>query len=200
MSNLPKDWEADIRQKVNEHEFAYDPAAWGEISTLLDQLPAGSAGAVTKPIVSGSLKLWSIIAISVAIGLTVAIVLWHKQKKPLAPEVESWSIEVSPPETLADTASLNPKIQKRVQPSVFRKRALSTTLSPLAVEFQPVVSSPVRSSVEVLAPLPPSAAAEEVHSVAPPPVVLPEVQLPPPPRRKRNRKTLFPDVIENYKN
>lgn len=208
MSHLPKDWEADIRQKVNDHEFSYDPAAWEEMSSLLDQVATGSAVTHTgpNPVASSSLKLWSIIAITSAVTVTVlALLLWHKQKKSIVPEVESWSIEVAPPENSVDTLSFRQKSQERVLPPQNQKRSLSEKeLLPVA-DDESLVSSPAASPVRLdqgeLSPLPQLVIPQELKPTTPPPsVALPAIQLPPPPKRNRNRKTFFPDVIEHYKN
>lgn len=200
MSNLPKDWEADIRQKVNDHEFSYDPAAWGEMSSLLDQvsLAAPNTGGNSTLATVGKIKLSSIIIVVLLALLAIAALLWYKEKNAPAPILESWSVVVPPPtpELVSPTTSQTQTVVTAPQRKRTFAAELPTPILPTNDDVQLVKEIPsIRIPQKVILPLSRSDLPDTVTSTsASPSIELPEIQLP---KRKRNRKTLFPDVIEN---
>lgn len=201
MSNLPKDWEADIRHKINEHEFSYDPVAWGKMSTLLDQplatLP--DTGTVSASTTIGTVQLWNILVIAAISLLTLATIFWYKHKNAPAPVLESWSVVTPPTEPKAalpatpqnqTTATDRQPTRTVIATTNLREEPLKTLPSPPEVHpnRRPV---PKKIGLLKMIPLPDTL----TSTIVAPAFQLPEIQLPP---RKRNRRTLFPDVIEKY--
>lgn len=202
MSNLPQDWEAEIRQKVNKHEFSYDPAAWGEMSALLEQTTAAASNPGHKAGQNGHTVLNRWMFIAVAILVTIALLFWNHQKNARSPKIESWSVPVAPPEEAIDASFSTPKNQ---MPIKIAERARDVFVDPtpsilpeeLTMEVEEEIF-PSRKDQGLCLPLPMPPLPKALKSLQPEVKTdLPEIRLPSSSRRKRDRKTLFPDVIEN---
>lgn len=217
MSNLPNNWEADIRQGVEEHIFDYDPNAWTAMEQLLEAelTTTGQAAsdAVPKPGAS-SLSLGSLwIGISIIIGFAV-LGWWMKpDTTPNVATLSSWPIDVSTAiEPVANTKLVTaiadaPNLQTVVPSATTESAILSTPLyTVLITQKQPKQGLPqqtkARSTFSTFDHLPTPTLPSELVSqqlpvAAPLQIIIPK-ETKSQKRRQRDRKTLFPDIIEHY--
>ena len=203
MSEQQYNWEADVRQKVEQHEFDFDPAAWAAMEELLDggvapgATNAASAAATTS--VSTLLK-WAIILL---VAATLAFVLLRKTpasdtlEEPTetpTEQLESQLEEIEPTEAVGQMTLSEENTKYRSDFAPKDQKRMVEPLAPLPPIWQEVRRLPARQDAyttsflpkRVLIPLPDSLGSKDP---------LPEVQLP---NEKRNRKTLFPDVLNQY--
>lgn len=184
------DWEADLRQKVEQHEFDFEPQAWAEMEQLLEQASPGGSGSGAS-VLKG---LWWKIGLSVFIGMAIALITlqWYPEEagKP-KPELSSFSIPVPRP---AEKAEENIKVPALNPLPTSIKPPLPIGLSARSMEGMTPLP-PVRDRIEPFEQLPTSAVNLQQESTY---FEKPDWQ-PPAPRRKRDRKKLFPDVIERNK-
>lgn len=217
-------WEADIRQKVLEHEFDYNPSAWEEMSLLLDEVvipaPDAKAGPATDFGIGGS---WKVITFSVLlVGL---IALWYLSRPVttnpvLSSQPNTKTAEVFLSEKEKDTTLSAPKL---IQAAA---RELVESVSPESISYKKKTSdrpstntkatpSLDREAPEKLEPAeaikdetPPLRQAVEVLEFLPHAQEIPLLTIPIKPleleikiwkkKRGRDKKKLYPDVIENY--
>jgi hypothetical protein len=192
MSPADQQWDEAIRQAVETHEFEYEPAAWAGMEQLLDAAPPlPPAGAAAKGF---SFWVW-VLSAGLAGGL-----LWYALR-PTA------LMPVSPPEESAPVLAPTQSEEQQVPfaplapPSAPKHRQAppASAPSPALAEPEPEPDWPTaRQSWPVPRPLPSLLLPQQLrHQRAD---TLPTLLLPPgsAPSRKRDRKTLFPDVIENY--
>jgi len=184
-------WEAEVRRVVETHEFEYDPAAWAGMEELLDATPPAAGGNAGSWWTGGwKWLLPSILAVGVASWLA-----WPTAVEP--PSIEGGlPIVVSRP-------PLNPT------PAETITRNVAEPLPSPYANMEPLSLLPVRNQL-LNAPIPEM---PEMVNVLPPALEpLPTLPLPKELasnaaksdslrmdfERKRNRKSLFPDVKENY--
>jgi hypothetical protein len=186
------EWEADIRQKVNQHDFGYEAGAWADMEQLLDQ--AGLPPAQGKA--AGGEGLWLKLGISLTVALSVIIlVAWPAQdRSPDEPyELSSFSI---PAQTTPTVPPLPEQERVPVIQQLPRKEIQMDAAKryyPLPENTEPLMEAPVEMEIPPLLPrkniqLPPAPQKWDAT----------DYQLPPS-RPKRDRKKLFPDIIERNK-
>lgn len=190
MSKAGQSWDEAVRQAVESHEFEYEPAAWAGMEQMLD-----SAGAVTGAAASGQALswLWGLPAVLAVVGG----LLWFALPEPEAPSLEG-SLPISTEEAvqvpeLPPLPSASPRpiarpalIVPLPHPSLPELPAAEEESSPpQPAQWAPLPALPAM-------PLPERLQGEWSDDSLPP--------LPPASEtgRKRNRRTLFPDVIERY--
>ena len=184
-------WEAEVRRVVETHEFEYDPAAWAGMAELLDTTPpatGGNAGSWW----AGAWKwlLPSIVAVGVASWLA-----WPMAVEPPSLEgglpivVSRPPLNSAPAETIvSDGAELVPAPYPNMEPLPLlpvRNQLLNAPIPEM-----PEMANVLPPALEPLPtlPLPKELASNAVKSDS----LRMDFE------RKRNRKSLFPDVIENY--
>jgi len=189
------EWEADIRRKVEQHEFDFEPEAWVEMEDLLVQ--TSSAGKLQNPPpgkgMNGmwwKLGIWS----SIIAFVVITIGLWLSRGEETKPEIElsSFSVPVMP---IPSDPGRAEAVTKMPVPIPLPLRTKAIPLQEFSLPKEVEVSLPTRPSWEPVMPLP---------TVSPKP--LPERpmlrdtgwQLPPA-KSKRDRRKLFPDIIERNK-
>jgi hypothetical protein len=190
-------WEADIRQKVEQHEFEYDSMAWAEMDQLLNQTALGGSTSASSALKTG-LSWWWQVALIIGISTIVGLLIyqWNKREKtPESIELSSFSIpESETVTTLEDT----------IQTTTIRQLEALDKLPVL--DIQSINGWTVHSLPDniTISWRPNTPTVFERLPVYPQPVFR-EQQLKlegiktSTDKRKRNPKTLFPDVIENYK-
>ncbi len=181
----PQPWEAEVRRVVETHEFEYDPAAWAGMEQLLD----GATPAPGPDTGSWWAKAWKWLLPS---ALTVGGLVWLALQQYNEPPSIQGSFPVSvaaeqqlpPPEraTVAPATSYQPPVMETVQPLPVQPRLLAYPTPELP-------ALPPR----VLSPLPPRPLPKALY-----PISVEEEKIGLDFEHKRNRKALFPDVIENY--
>jgi hypothetical protein len=190
MSPADQQWDEEVRRTVEAHEFEYEPAAWAGLEQLLEAVPP-------LPPAGGAAKGFSFWGWVLAAGLAGGL-LWYALR-PAAPALVFETREGTPAlvpmeneEMIAPSIPLSP-------PHAAPKRPPSPphAADPALVEPEPDLT-PARPSWPVLLPLPSLPLPPQLrHQRADTLKVLPLAPSPAP-SRKRDRKTLFPDVIENY--
>lgn len=183
-------WEAEVRRVVETHEFEYDPAAWAGMEQLLDSAAPGPGSGTG----SWWAKAWKWLLPS---ALTLGGLAWlalQQYKEP--PSIQgSFPVSVTieqqrqllppPPEpaTIAPATSDQAPVMETVQLLPVKPRLLA----------YPPPELPPMQPPPVLAPLPPRPLPKALY-----PTTVKEETIGSDFERKRNRKSLFPDVIENY--
>ena len=185
-------WEAAVRRVVETHEFEYDPAAWAGMEELLDQ----AALPYVKPTSSWWAQAWKWLLPSV---VAVGGLLWFT----LRPASEPPSIQGSFPITVSRAPA-----KAKLSSPLPTNNSAEPIVAPYA-NISPLTALPTRSPLlDIRLPEMP-----EMTNVIPPALEpLPSLPLPNKLvsntakvdalkmdfKQKRNRKSLFPDVIENY--
>jgi hypothetical protein len=192
MSPADKHWDEAVRQAVETHEFEYEPMAWAGMERMLDVAPPlPAAGAAAKGF---SFWVW-VLSAGLAGGLlwyvlrptTPTQVLPPQESAPRPMPVDN--VEAyAPPVPIAPLPT--PKL-RQVPPA----SAPSPAPAPAEAELD---EAPTRQSWPAPMPLPSLPLPQQLRHQQP--ETLPALPLPPSsaPSRKRDRKTLFPDVIEKY--
>lgn len=190
-------WEADLRQKIEQHEFEYDPMAWTEMDQLLNQTSLSGSASASSAIKTG-LSWWWQLALIIGISTILGLLIYQWSKQDKAPEtIELSSFSIPESKTIPsneDTIQLiiRPQIKTLTKlPTLNIKRIKNLNFYSLPDDVNINWSPNVLPKFE---PLP----------VSPQPIFREQIlELKgienSPKKRKRNRKTLFPDVIENYK-
>ncbi|MCB0560578.1 MAG: hypothetical protein KDD09_16600 [Phaeodactylibacter sp.] len=210
MSHDANKWEADIRQAAETHEFGYDPKAWAAMERLLD----GTGGSAIGPSPSGGsvVRSWSWKVLIFLLFGAVGLLLWwfwpaeqaaplppSRMEKPALPDTPLQPGEPAVPEEQQFMPGTNTPLRPGAQPAPYERK-----LSPMPAlpdRETPFLPLPLREdqprprwAVPPSLPSRPPALLEQAESL--PPEL--ELLLPDPGKRRRNRKTLFPDVIEKY--
>lgn len=179
MSHTGHNWDEHVRQVVEKHEFEYEPAAWSGMEQLLNGAGSATGAAVLAKSISW---LWVL-----PLSLVIAGGLWW-----LAPEGQAAKEDKERTET-----SSAPKLDSSpMLPVMLTPIPLPLPSLPVQPVTVPELTPAIRTPVELLPslpgnPLPKQLTAQSVDTL----LTLPS---PPEPGRKRNRKTLFPDVIQQY--
>ncbi len=196
-------WEEDIRRQIEQHEFDFDSNAWEEMEALLDNavLPP------PDPRLSSARRHWWFYG---KWGLPVLILLiglwWLVQKQ--APEIDlgGFTMTVPKPKEQPSEKVLTPELViQEVTPRVVTRPYSQTTK--VVVREKPDTVGNLSENPETIEKWPP------IEKL---PLVLPLLQHKvdtgsqinlfkqlkqpslSPSKRKRNRRKLFPDVIDNY--
>ena len=181
-------WEAEVRRVVETHEFEYDPAAWAGMEQLLGSAAPGPGSGTG----SWWAKAWKWLLPS---ALTVGGLAWlalqqYKEPPsiqgsfPVSVTIEQQRQQPQPPEpaAAAPATSYPVPLMETVQPLPVQPRLLAYPAPEL-----PALPPPV------LSPLPSRPLPKALY-----PMTVEEEKIGLDFERKRNRKSLFPDVIENY--
>jgi hypothetical protein len=207
-------WEEELRPKVEAHEFAFDPSAWEQMDELLGEGGGTMAPKDKLPPKSGRLYGWIFKGLVLTI---IGVLCWWMLRTNNENTVSLSSFNVT--ETLTDLPSENqtppenaPNIVEAGSTTNLNDRLSLSANTPKLVEAtpEPVNISPTTTSKETLpeeAPLLDRSAAYFT------PPLTPKTTIPLLPsllddglstpvlnsqKRKRDRRTLYPDVIERY--
>ena len=204
MSHDANKWEADVRHAVETHEFGYDPEAWA----AMEQMLAGANGAAGATAGAGPGWISWKVLLPLLLGIAGLLAWWYWPAKQAAPPPPS------PMETPAipDTPhhAIKPPVEKKsppLPPAASRpmpeERAprVQEELLPLPGREEQFLPLPLREEKPASRwVVPPSLPARPPAMLEMPDSLPPELKLllPKPGKRRRDRKTLFPDVIEKY--
>ncbi|MCO6476949.1 MAG: hypothetical protein J5I94_10040 [Phaeodactylibacter sp.] len=210
MSQEANKWEADVRQAVETHEFGYDPEAWAAMEGLLDGAGGGVAGASPGAGMPGLAWGWKVL-ILLLLGAGGLLLWWYwpaeqappqpptRTERPALPDISRQPIEPSIPEE----GRLKPGPDTRLLPDsrLSPEHGASFPLPALPEKETPFLPLPLREEQLrrpwAVPPALPTRAPAELEIPGPLPPDLQQL-LPEPVKQRRDRKTLFPDVIEKY--
>ncbi|MEL6656871.1 MAG: hypothetical protein AAFP77_25475 [Bacteroidota bacterium] len=189
-------WEADLRRQVEQHEFDYDPGGWAAMEEILD---GGSVPVSTEAVATlhSSWLKWTLLAL-LGTALIILLLLRSPQKEQSEnlqiPGTEQPSGQEELPQDVPVPAiSAVKEAEPEDHQSFVRPSRKIEVLAPLPPpSFKEVKPLPARSDAYQTSPLPTiewTLLSDSLRTQD----VLPEPQLP---RRKRNRKKLFPDVLD----
>jgi len=207
-------WEEELRSKVEAHEFAFDASAWEQMDELLDQGGGTMAPKDKIPPKSGRWYGWIFKGLVLTI---IGVLCWWILQMNNEKEVSLSSFNVTetliaipltnqtPPENapniVAAGSTTNPDFRQLLPANTIKieKTTPETTnsLPPLTKqEISPEEEAFVdRSAAYLTLPLMNDTAIPLLPSLL-------EEELPAPVlnshKRKRDRRTLYPDVIEKY--
>ena len=87
-------WESELREKVETHEFAFDPAAWDAMDDLLDQAAGAAAPKDNTPPPESSSSIGWIIGGAVIAAIAIAIAFLLQPTKNETVKLSSYSDQV----------------------------------------------------------------------------------------------------------
>lgn len=201
-------WEADFRRKAQEHDFGYDPDAWAAMEQLLEPAVPGTPAPPSGP-TPGPVLTWASWKLGLFILVSAAGAWWLWRNSATSVEPNNWTSfelvapEADPPSPEVVPAVKPPEAPPAVSRPVVRRRAVPAPAAvapapqtPKKIMPQPALP-PERPRLTVPTPLPPFKKPTLTPVSVP---AQPDIQSlkPPARKRKRDRRTLFPDVIENY--
>jgi len=208
MNTKDHNWEVDIRQKVEHHEFDFDPKAWEAMEGLLDassiSREIGGSESVIDNISGG---IWKLLILVLSLGL---LLYWlGKRENRNEPILSSFSvqetIEEASPKTLTPLPSMDiEKSPKKTPKTRFRSddrltshfKKNETTDTQLAIQPISNIASSSGSQVLIVAPL---VSKQKIPLLKRQAVSLKlEIQPAVKTRRRRDRRKMFPDVIRKY--
>lgn len=208
MNTTDHNWEVDIRQKVEHHEFEFDPKAWEAMEQVLDTSSISSEMGGSESSIDGlNGGIWKVLLLVLSLGL---LFYWlTKRENRNEPVLSSFSVQKTIEEISPKTLTpLPPKgIDESLEkPNKTRLRSNDrltsslkkdeTTEAQLAVE--PIINMTHSSALEVsiVAPLVSKQKIPLLKRRAVPLQL--EVQPAAKTRRRRDRHKMFPDVIRRY--
>jgi hypothetical protein len=179
--------DAELRQAVEGHEFAFDPTAWSEMEQLLDGTGASGGNTSGKKWWKGG--AWWLGGL-ILIGIGALLAWWSiasnsKKEEPLSN---------FPIYEVQEEADVRPRKVELIAPLPSRLIPLEEQPIELSRAIQPFDIQPRREPVQLIIPLETNRP-EVVPQKANTETLRGEI---PRLKRKRNRRTLFPDVIERY--
>lgn len=192
------DWEIELRQEVQQYEFDFDPDAWNEMEQLLGNLnPISTSTQATVTI--ATTKLIGIISIGFLLNwLILGLVLYQykgaeskpsKQPVPIPIEQKRDSINTIIGQKELMTPIIESLNKTPIHPPV---NQLINQVDSLTLLEQPIIEK--RPSLPSFSLLNTRNIPLLVVPKPLPDTSIMKIKLP---KRKRNRKTLFPDVIEH---
>jgi hypothetical protein len=197
MNTHEQEWEAALRQKVTEHRFEFDPAAWQAMEQLLDAPPATTATPAAKAAGAWAGWWWATIG-WVVVAAGALLYLLRTDDAPPAPTPSS----VSAP-ALAAPEVVAPAVPAQSHTGTRQHTARAPAPQPDTVADAPTlppppppaaapqeVQTPPASDFGTVSPLPnrPAVLLERTEGVTALPRMAPNT-------RKRSRRTFFPDVV-----
>ncbi len=205
MNTADHKWEADIRQKVEQHEFEFDPKAWEALDKLLD----ASSSTASKPASNNNWLSsgWKLLLLLLALALLLYwLSRWQNTEVPLLSsfptqetlsEIQPANITTAPLEDIEESSqSVIQTQQQRPSNPITTPTAIEITEAQPTTELTPITTSEPRPEPMIVAPLESSQEIPLLNRQAFP--IELKIQLPKKRRRRRNRGTLFPDVIPKY--
>jgi len=202
MNTADHQWEAGIRQKVEQYEFDFDPQAWDAMEQLLD-----TSGSTSPDSGNGQTRWswWKLMLIGLAIGLLLFLLMRpnHIEDQLLGSfnvqisNQKTVSTSISPTTGASDTTHIvitDLNLKARAPKPLSISTAPATIAAPNEPEKMEAPTS--RPKVLIVAPLERSTEIPLLQRKDTPPDF--KIQDPPPSGRRRNRRTLFPDVIPKY--
>ncbi|MCB0548114.1 MAG: hypothetical protein KDD19_11055 [Phaeodactylibacter sp.] len=210
MSHNANKWEADIRQAVETHEFGYDPEAWAAMERLLDGAGGGVVGASPPTGAPGRSRGWKWLVV-LLLGAAGLLLWWFWPAKPMAPPPLPRMETPVPPDkpsqpgepAVPEEQPFVPEMKTLPRPGELlapekRQRPLMPALPDKEIPFLPLPLQEEQPRPRWA--VPPSLPSRPPALLERPDTLPPELELllPKPGKRRRDRKTLFPDVIEKY--
>lgn len=210
-------WEDELRSKVEAHEFAFDASAWEQMDELLDQGGGTMAPKEEVPPTSGRLTAWIFRGlILIIIGVLCWWMLSDINKKTVT--LSSFNITTTLENTLTENplhtenapfkveagSTTNPKnsqllpanttelVEEAPTTTNFLATEINDSTPPTEEEKQ---SLPDRSAAYFTFPLKGNTTIPLLPSLLEDKLSAPVIESQ---KRKRDRRTLYPDVIERY--
>lgn len=189
-------WEADIRQSVEQHEFAFDPTAWAAMEQILDKTPPSPSTPTGKSIFSTISKWkWKLGFIIMSSSLIIAAILFYEA--PSAPDSIPAEETTAIPTEEIDIPTTIPERVEREEIAIMKKLPAKRAI--------PIPQNGLRSlpdNIEVipintLLPLEPLIT-REYELLPTDSLSFPDDWQLPEGKKKRDRRRLFPDVIKKY--
>lgn len=218
-------WEDELRSEVETHEFAFDTNAWSEMDQLLDQAVGAIAPTDQHtPPSTGKFTPWMISGLLVSvIGLLSWWMLTNNQNSTIAlsnftititpekePSTNQSDFKNAPNVAEAGNETHNPIHEQEFPANAaapFNPQREISLLNPLTQASTPVISTTTQDPMIEKVFLADRTAAYitptiwKNHSIPLLPTTLDVSKLellPQQLQRRRNRRTLYPDVIEHY--
>lgn len=209
-------WEDELRSKVEAHEFAFDASAWKQMDELLDQGGGTMAPKEEAPPASGRLTAW--IFRDLILIIIGALCWWilsdtNKNAVTLSSFNITTTLENTPTEnplhtenapfTVEAGSTTNPEYRQLpanttdfVEAAPAATSFLATEINDSApVEKEETQSLPDRSAAYFTLPLIIDSRIPLLPSLLDDKLSAPVLENR---KRKRDRRTLYPDVIERY--
>ncbi|MCB0635232.1 MAG: hypothetical protein KDC54_01365 [Lewinella sp.] len=196
MSTPNHSWDADIRRKVEQHVFDYDPQAWTDMEQLLDEAGGGSS-ASTK----GKAGRWGrggLILLAI-LGLT-AVLMYGLRQPPAKPALGAFTLA---PRVEPEMGKASPAPTRPMEQAVSLRETPATVEVPPPAEVLPVEMDtvaggrePARPPVRLMQPLDHEQGIPLLRERTLPTTLT--LQPLPAARRRRDRSKLFPDVIPAF--
>jgi hypothetical protein len=210
-------WEGELRSKVEAHEFAFDASAWEQMDELLDQGGGTMATKEEIPPASGRLTAW------IFTGLTLTIIgalCWWMlsatnentvtlnsfnitttpektpTENPLYTENTPFNVEAGSTANPENSPLLPANTTRSVETAPETANFLATEINdntPVKEEEQQ--SLPDRSAAYFTLPLKGNTTIPLLPTLLEDELSAPVLESQ---KRKRDRRTLYPDVIERY--
>ncbi|WP_020535834.1 hypothetical protein [Lewinella cohaerens] len=204
-------WEDELRSKVEAHEFAFDASAWEQMDELLDQGGGTMAPKEETPPAGGRLTAWIFRGlILIIIGALCWWVLNDPNKNtvtlssfnittttenPLHTENAPFKVEVGST-TNPEYRQLPANTTEFVEAAPEATNFLSTEINDSTpIEEEEEQSLPDRSAAYLTFPLKGNMTIPLLPSLLDDKLSAPVLESQ---KRKRDRRTLYPDVIERY--
>ena len=196
MSSDFNKWEADIRNQIHQHEFEFDPQAWAQMDALLEQ----TAIATTSASSSSITLFWKIIAGALIGAGIITLTIFRQPNSTPKPALSNFTI-IATDSTGRSTDAPSPTTEQNASPAqkpAQRKIVVAPSL-PKDVIQSDVAQDTIVPLLQIIPPF------EALPTPRLHPLIIPETDSiiwhhisPTTQRRKRDKRTLFPDVIENY--
>lgn len=190
-------WEADIRQSVEQHEFAFDPTAWAAMEQILDKTPPPPPSNPTGKSIFNTISKWrwKLGIIIMSSSLIIAAILFYEA--PSAPvSIPTEETATLPVEVIEIPTNLSEKVI-REEITIVAKLPPKRTIPASQNELRPLPDNVEVIPMNRLLPVE-SLITREFNLLPTDSLSFPDDWQLPESKKKRDRRRLFPDVIKKY--